>query len=293
MNDLNSHNRFGLPHLGYGIGLRPPHYAQILSEWPAIDWFEIISENFLGDGGRPLSVLDRVAARYPMVMHGVSMNIGSVDPIDLDYLGRIKQLASRIDARWVSDHLCWTGVQGQNSHDLLPVPYSEAMLRHVVERIRTVQDVLERPVLFENPSSYVEFRDSAMPEVEFIGRMADEADCGLLLDVNNVYVSCFNHGWDADQYLAEVPYDRVVQIHLAGHTHKGTHLLDTHSDHVIDEVWQLYRQVHDRSGGRATMVEWDDQIPDFDVVHAEVLKARRLVSGRPAIDQESAHVLTV
>ena len=283
-------NRFDLPHLGYGVGLRTPHYEHILTEWPQIDWFEIISENFLGDGGRPLQVLDQVASRYPVVMHGVSMNIGTVDPLDFSYLRRLKVLAERIDAVWISDHLCWTGVSGQNSHDLLPVPYSEAMLRHLVERIRTVQDVLGRPVLFENPSSYVEFHDSTMPEWEFIGRMAEGADCGLLLDVNNVYVSCFNHGWDAEEYLRRLPYDRVVQIHLAGHTHKGTHILDTHSDHVLDDVWQLYRTVHDRSGGRSTMVEWDDRIPPFDVVRAEVLKARQLVTASRR-HEESRHAL--
>jgi len=221
----------------------------------------------------------------------VSMNIGTVDPLDLSYLQRLKRLAERIDAVWISDHLCWTGVNGQNSHDLLPVPYSEAMLKHVVERIRTVQDVLERPVLFENPSTYVEFHNSVMHESEFIGRMAEGADCGLLLDVNNVYVSCFNHGWDAEEYLRQIPYDRVVQIHLAGHTHKGTHILDTHSDHVLDEVWQLYRTVHERSGGRSTMVEWDDRIPTFDVVRAEVLKARQLVSA-PRRREETDHVLS-
>lgn len=290
MTSTQRKNRFGLPNLGYGIGLRTPHYDHILTEWPAIDWFEIISENFLGDGGRPHQVLDQVRAHYPVVMHGVSMNIGSADPIDFDYLRRLKRLAERVEPAWVSDHVCFTGVQGQNSHDLLPIPYSEAMLRHLVERVRVVQDFLERPVLFENPSTYVEFRDSTIPEWEFIARMADEADCGLLLDINNVYVSCFNHGWDAATYLAHVPYDRVVQIHLAGHTHKGTHILDTHSDHVIEQVWQLYREVVERGGRRATMVEWDERIPPFDVVHAEVLKARALTAN-PSRSAEGDHVL--
>lgn len=289
MTPTPSTNRFDLPHLGYGIGLRTTHYEHILAEWPPIDWFEIISENFMDTGGRPLAVLEQVAARYPMVMHGVSMNIGSVDPIDFRYLSKLKRLAERVDAVWVSDHICWTGVMGQNSHDLLPVPYSEPMLRHLIERISTVQDFLERPVMFENPSTYVELADTTMPEWEFIGRLAEEANCGLLLDVNNVYVSSFNHGWDPREYLAHVPYDRVVQIHLAGHTHKGTHIIDTHSDHVIDEVWQLYRRVHELSGGRSTLVEWDESIPPFDVVHAEVLKAKELV--RPAARKESHHVV--
>ncbi len=272
-----SANRFGLPHLGYGIGLRTPHVEQILSEWPEVDWFEVISENFMVDGGRPLEVLDRIAEHYPIAMHGVSLSIGSADPLDRDYLERLKRLVERVKPAWVSDHICWTGIQGRNSHDLLPVPYTPETLGHMVERIQAVQDLLGRPLVLENPSSYLEYADSRIPEWDFIAELAERADCGLLLDVNNVYVSSFNHGWDACQYLAAIPYDRVVQVHLAGHTNKGTHIIDTHSDCVIDEVWALYLEAHQRSGGRSTLVEWDERIPPFAEVHAEVLKARELV----------------
>jgi uncharacterized protein (UPF0276 family) len=290
MTTTQSTNRFDLPDLGFGLGLRTVHYDHILSHWPKVDWFEIISENFMATGGRPMEVLEQIAERYPMVMHGVSLNIGSTDPVDFDYLRQLKELASRIDPVWISDHICWTGVNHRNSHDLLPLPYNEDTLRHLVERIRVVQDTLERPLLLENPSTYVEFAATTMPEWELISRVSEEADCALLLDVNNVYVSCFNHGWDAERYLANLPYDRVVQIHLAGHTHKTTHIIDTHSDHVVEEVWQLYRQVIERAGKRSTMVEWDSAIPDFDVVHAEVLKARDLV-GSPNLSKEQSHAL--
>lgn len=267
-------NRFDLPHLGHGIGLRTCHYQHVLDAQPAVDWFEIVSENFMGTGGRPLYVIDQVAERYPVVMHGVSMSIGSTDPIDFDYLRQLKHLAQRVRAAWVSDHLCWTGLAHHNSHDLLPVPYNEETLAHLVDRIRVVQDFLERPVAFENPSSYVEFTSSTMTEWDFLAEMARAADCALLLDVNNVYVSCFNHGWDAEAYLAAIPYERVVQIHLAGHTNHGTHIIDTHTGHVIDEVWALYRRVHEIGGGRSTLIEWDAEIPAFDVVHAESLRAQ-------------------
>lgn len=267
-------NRFNLPNLGFGLGLRSTHYPHILQQWPTVDWFEIISENFMDTGGRPIHTLEQVSARYPIVMHGVSMSIGSTDPLNIQYLKKLKQLAEFIHAVWISDHLCWTGVAHQNSHDLLPLPYNESTLLHIVERIKRVQDVLDRPLILENPSSYVEFRESTMTEWDFIARMAEAADCGLLLDVNNIYVSCFNHGWDAEHYLAAIPHDRVVQYHLAGHTHKGTHIIDTHSDHVIEDVWKLYTQASTLSGGRSTLLEWDDNIPAFEVVHAEVLKAK-------------------
>jgi uncharacterized protein len=272
-------NRFDLPNLGFGLGLRATHYAHILERWPPVDWFEVISENFMETGGRPMHVLEQVAARYPIVMHGVSLSIGSTDPLDLDYLRKLKALAARVGAVWVSDHLCWTGVAHRNAHDLLPVPYNEATLRHVVERIQRVQDLLGRPLILENPSTYAAFQESTMTEWDFIAQMAEAADCGLLLDVNNVFVSCFNNRWSAADYLAAIPHDRVVQYHLAGHTHKGTHIIDTHSDHVIDDVWDLYAQANAYSGGRATLLEWDDDIPTFDVVHAEVLKAQTLLNA--------------
>ncbi len=269
--------RFDLPNLGFGIGLRTNHFAHVLEHAPPVDWFEIISENFMGTGGRPMRVLDRVAERYPIVMHGVSLSIGSADPLDRDYLKKLKALAARVRAVWISDHLCWTGVAHRTSHDLLPVPHTEEALRHVVARVKAVQELLERPIALENPSSYVAFRSSTMSEQEFLARLAEDADCALLLDVNNVFVSAFNHGFDPKAYLDAIPHDRVVQYHLAGHTHMGTHILDTHGDHVVDGVWNLYRDAWQRSGGRSTLLEWDENIPAFDVVHAEVLKAKKMV----------------
>lgn len=272
---MSLNNRWNLPDLGIGIGLRTAHYSHILSQWPDVDWFEIISENFMHTGGRPLAVLDQIAERYKIVMHGVSMSIGSTDPLDWNYLRELKKLAKRVNPVWLGDHLCWTGVLSKNSHDLLPVPYNEETLNYVVERIRTIQDFLERPLVVENPSTYVTFKSSTMPEEEFVARMAEEADCALLLDVNNVYVSSRNHDLDPMEYLKQVPYDRVVQIHLAGHTEKGTHCIDTHDGPVIDPVWKLYAEVMRRAGGRATLLEWDDKIPAFPEVHAEALRARR------------------
>lgn len=266
--------RFDLPNLGFGVGLRSVHFQHVLGTQPKVDWFEIVSENFMDSGGRPLRILEQVAERHPIVMHGVSLSIGSTDPLDREYLRKLKRLADHVGARFVSDHLCWTGVAGRNVHDLLPMPYTEAALEHVVARVKTVMDVLERPIALENPSSYVEFTSSAMGEAEFLARLARDADCGLLLDVNNVYVSSFNHGFDARAYLDVLPHERVVYYHLAGHTNKGTHIVDTHSDHVIPEVWKLYEHAVALSGGRSTLLEWDDEIPAFDVVHAEALKAR-------------------
>jgi len=273
--------RFDLPHLGFGVGLRTAHFAHILERTPPVDWFEVISENFMDTGGRPLHVLDRIAERYPVVMHGVSLSIGSTDPLDRGYLARLKALAARVRPAWVSDHLCWTGVAHRTSHDLLPVPYTEEALRHIVARVKVVQEVLERPLILENPSSYVAFRSSTMSEQEFLARLAVEADCGLLLDVNNVFVSARNHGFDPRAYVEAIPPERVVQVHLAGHTDMGAYLLDTHSDHVVDGVWDLYRLLWERCGARSTLLEWDERIPPFDVVHAEVLKAQALVAASP------------
>jgi uncharacterized protein (UPF0276 family) len=267
-------NRFGLPDLGVGVGLRTVHFPYILGERPRVDWFEVLSENFMETGGRPAWVLDQVAERYPVVLHGVSLSIGSTDPLDRDYLRKLKALAGRTKARWVSDHLCWTGVLGRNVHDLLPMPYTEEALRHTVARVRAVCDFLERPLVLENPSSYVEFAATSMPEWEFLARLAEDADCGLLLDVNNVFVSAFNHGFDAGAYVDALPADRIVQYHLAGHTHKGTHIIDTHNDHAVPEVWELYARSCRRTGNVATLYEWDEDIPHFETVHAEAEKAR-------------------
>lgn len=270
-------NRFGLPDLGLGVGLRTTHFPHVLAHTPDVDWFEIVSENFLHTGGRPLEVLDRVAERYPIVMHGVSMSLGSTDPVDRDYLRELRALAERVNAVWLGDHVCWTGVAGKNSHDLLPVPYTEEALRHMIARVRQVQDVLERPLVLENPSTYVSFHASTMSEPEFLARLAEEADCALLVDVNNIYVSARNHGFDALDWFDPIPWERVVQVHLAGHTDHGTHCIDTHTGQVIDPVWELYAELVRRAGPRATMVEWDQDIPEFEVVHAEVLRAREFL----------------
>ena len=266
-------NRWNFPDLGLGVGLRTPHYAHILSERPDIGFFEVLTENYLDTGGRPLYLLDQIAEHYPMVMHGVSMSIGSTDEIDFDYLNQVKALAARTGALWISDHICWTGVLGRNTHDLLPLPYTEESLQHSVDRIKVVQDYIERPLVLENPSTYLEFADSDMSEWEFVARLAEEADCGLLFDVNNVYVSAFNHGFDPVEYIDAIPGDRVCQYHLAGHTNKGTHIIDTHNDHVLDPVWELFGHTIRRVGLRATLLEWDADIPPFEIVHQEVLKA--------------------
>lgn len=270
-----ANNRWDYPDLGFGIGLRSVHFEHILKNNPTIDWFEVLSENYMDTGGRPLHILDQVAERYPVVLHGVSLNVGSTDPIDFDFLRKLKALAKRVNARWVSDHLCWTGVTGKNTHDLLPMPYTDQALRHTIQRVREIQDFMERPIALENASTYLEFSTSKWPESEFISALAEEADCGILLDVNNVYVSSFNHGFDPKKYIDRIPKDRLVQMHLAGHTNKGTHILDTHSDYVIDKVWDLYRYAHRQLGGASTLLEWDANIPAFDVVHGEALKARR------------------
>ena len=280
--------RCGLPNLGFGVGLRTVHFPYLLQHWPAVDWFEIISENFLDARGRPRWVLDQVAERYPVVMHGVSLSIGSTDPLNLDYLRKLKQLASEIRAVWVSDHLCWTGVAGRNSHDLLPIPFTEESLQHVVQRVKTVQEILERPLVLENPSSYVEFRESTFAEPDFLAAVVAETGCGLLLDVNNVYVSSRNHEFDPVDYLQRIPADAVVQMHLAGHTDCGTHVIDTHDGQVVSAVWDLYRIASQRTGGVSTLLEWDARIPSFPEVHDEVLKARSLF-GTPPIHVPVPH----
>jgi uncharacterized protein (UPF0276 family) len=278
--------RFGHPDLGFGVGLRSAHFSHILREWPAVDWFEVISENFLDSQGRPRYVLEQVAERYPLVMHGVSLSIGSTDPLNLEYLHKLRKLARHTNACWVSDHLCWTGVAGRNTHDLLPIPLNDETLAHVVERLRVVQDVLERPLVLENPSSYVTFAASTMPEWEFLSRVAEEADCGLLLDVNNVYVSSVNHDFDPVKYIEALPHRRIVQFHLAGHTNFGTHCIDTHDGPVIDPVWELYARARRLAGNVSTLLEWDANIPEFSVVHAEVQKARQYLQPDPAAPGE-------
>ncbi len=272
--------RLGHPNLGLGVGLRTTHFPYILEHQPKVDWFEIISENFMDSRGRPRYVLEQICERYQVVMHGVSLSIGSTDPLDFEYLARLRALANDVKALWVSDHLCWTGVAGRNTHDLLPIPFTEETLKHVVERVRVVQDFLERPLVLENPSTYLMFSESTLSEWEFIARMAEEADCGLLLDVNNTYVSSFNHELDPVEFIDSVPHDRVVQFHLAGHSNYETHLIDTHDNYVIPPVWELYQQAHRLTGGVSTLLEWDARIPPFPEVHAEVLKAKKFMGER-------------
>ncbi|HEX8646337.1 MAG TPA: DUF692 domain-containing protein [Thermoleophilaceae bacterium] len=267
--------RLGYPNLGLGVGLRSGHFAYLEEHEPDVDWFEVIPENFMDTRGRARHVLERIAARYPVVLHGLSLSPGSTDPVDLDYLARLKELAEEVEAVWVSDHVCWTAVGGVNTHELVPIPFTEESLAHVVGRIRVAQEVLERPLVLENPSSYVTFTRSTMTEAEFLARMAEEADCGLLLDVNNVYVSSVNHEFDPVEYLRTIPAERVVQMHLAGHEDAGTHIVDTHDRPVADPVWELYGTAVDLIGPVSTLIEWDDKLPPFPVVHAEVLKARR------------------
>jgi uncharacterized protein (UPF0276 family) len=273
-------NCFGLPNLGIGLGLRTAHYAHILEERPDVAWFEILSENYMQTAGKPLYFLDAIAESYPIVMHGVSLSIGSTDPLDRAYLAELRALRDRTRARWVSDHLCFTGVVGRNTHDLLPVPYTEEALRHVAARVRAVQDFLGTPLALENPSTYVGFEGSTMPEWEFLARLCDESGCGLLLDVNNVYVSAYNHGFDPARYFAGVPWDRVVQFHVAGHTHCGTHIIDSHIGPVIDEVWKLLGEAHARCGGASVLLEWDAEIPSFEETFAEAMRANEFLGGR-------------
>lgn len=267
-------NRWNIPDLGFGVGLRTVHFDHILRHHPPVDWFEIISETYLESGGRLRYVLDRITERYPVVLHGVSLSIGSADAVNRRYVRLLKDLADRVKSPYVSDHLCWTGVSAHNVHDLLPMVLNEASLRHTVEKVRTVMDILQRPLALENVSSYAQFAGSTMSEWEFHARLMEASGCAMLMDVNNIYVSAFNHGFDPKEFIDAIDPSRILQYHLAGHTNKGTHLLDTHNDHVVDDVWELYRYAVIRSGGRNTLLEWDEDIPSFDIVHAEALKAR-------------------
>ena len=272
------------PSLGCGVGLRTEHYDDITRDWPAMDWFEAISENFMDSGGRPLQVLEAIRRRYPVALHGVSLSIGSADPLNRDYVARLKALADRIEPAIVSDHLCWTGVDGENLHDLLPLPFTDEAIRHIVERVTQVQDLLGRRLLLENVSTYVTYRHSTMPEWEFLVAIARRSGCGILLDLNNLYVNAFNHQFDPSAYLAHIPGELVGQFHLAGHTDRGGFLFDTHSRPVIDEVWDLYRQALRRWGPVTTLIEWDEDIPAFPRLAEEAATARAILHelGRPA-----------
>jgi uncharacterized protein (UPF0276 family) len=267
---------------GFGIGLRRQHYDEVVATLPAVDWFEVISENFMVAGGRPLWVLDRVREHYPIALHGVSLSIGSTDPLDFDYLRRLRELAQRVEPLWVSDHLCWTRVGGHNTHDLLPLPYTEEAIGHVAERVSRVQDFLGRRILLENVSTYLEYRHSEIPEWEFVNAVAARADCDILLDVNNIYVSAYNHGFSALDYLRAVPAARVRQFHLAGHTDRGTFLHDTHDHPVPDAVWELYAEAVRHCGAVATLIERDEHIPPLAELIAEAECARRVAAAAPS-----------
>ena len=270
------------PSLGFGLGLRTEHYHPILdsklSESLKVDWFEVLSENYMVPGGKPLYFLDKIRENYPVVMHGVSLSIGSTTPLDADYLRDLRKLADRIQPAWVSDHLCWTGVHGQNMHDLLPLPYTEETAKHVAERVGIVQDYLGRRILLENVSSYASYIDSTMTEWEFIAQVAEQADCLLLLDVNNIYVSSYNHQFDAKAFIDGVPANRIQQIHLAGHHNHGDYIIDTHDAPVIDPVWDLYEYAISRFGAVSTMIERDDHIPELAVLVEELQIARDIAA---------------
>ncbi len=278
------------PNLGFGLGLRTDHYEAILKGLPReVEWFEIIAENFMVEGGKPLHYLDRIREHYPMVMHGVSLSLGSTDPLNREYLGALKALADHIDPPWFSDHLCWTGVHGRNLHDLLPLPYTGETVRHVARRIRTVQEFMERPMIIENVSSYVSFRKSEMTEWEFLCAVVEEGGCGLLLDVNNIFVSAFNHGYDPLEYLEAIPAGRVWQVHLAGHLDRGDLIIDTHDHPVAGGVWELYRAAVARFGEVPTMIERDANIPPLEELLRELDQARTVArSARRDVEERAA-----
>jgi uncharacterized protein (UPF0276 family) len=260
--------------LGFGLGLRPDHYEAILAARPRIDFFEALTENYLVPGGKPLHYLDRIRAEFPLVLHGVSLSIGSTEPLNTSYLESLKALIHRVEPRWVSDHLCWTGVNGMNLHDLMPMPYTEAALAHLVPRVREVQDRIGQRILLENVSSYVAYRSSEMTEWEFLAQLAERADCLLLLDVNNVFVNSVNHHFDPDEFIRGIPASRVAQIHLAGHERQDNYIIDTHDAPVDEAVWALYKRTRARLGPVATMIERDGNIPSLEELVAELDLAR-------------------
>jgi len=267
-------SRSDYPFLGFGVGLRRPHYILISESHPKIDWLEVIAENFMVQGGRPLHVLEKVRDQYPIALHGVSLSIGSADPLNFAYLRDLAQLIRRFEPAWISDHLCWTSIAGRNSHDLLPLPYTDETVSHVAQRVRVVQETLGRPLLLENVSSYMSYAESTLTEWQFLTAVSEEADCGILLDVNNVFVSAFNHGFSAESYIDAIPVKRVAQFHLAGHSDFGRYLLDTHDHPICDGVWALYERAVARFGPVSTLIEWDDNIPEFPVLAAAAEDAR-------------------
>jgi len=264
------------PYLGYGLGLRSDHYEDVLQDKPAVDWFEILSENYMVDGGKPLYYLDKIREHYPMVMHGVSMSIGSVEPLNRDYLKRLKSLIKRVEPVWFSDHLCWTGVDGVNLHDLMPLPYTEEAIQHVADRVSQVQDYMGRRMLLENVSSYITYNDSQISEWEFLSEIAERADCLILLDINNIYVSAYNHNFDPLTYLEAIPVERVYQFHLAGHTREQDLIIDTHDHPIADPVFELYARAVARFGRVSTMIERDDNIPPLPELLEELERVRQI-----------------
>ncbi len=278
---MQPHNepRLGLPHLGLGVGLRNKHFPHLLQHPPVVDWFEIISENFMDDFGLARHVLMHIRRQVPVVMHGVSLSIGSTDPLDKEYLTRLRTLAEEIEPAWISDHLCWTGVAHTNTHDLLPMPLTEESLEHVADRVDQVQAFLNRPLILENPSTYLQYNASTMTEWEFLSELVRRTGCGLLLDVNNVFVSAFNHGFDAETYIRSLPHDHIVQLHIAGPTDCGDLMIDTHDKPVPAEVWKLFYIAQELTGGVSTLLEWDADIPDYPDLLEELFKARKVLSG--------------
>jgi len=274
---MNFRERHRIPDLGIGVGFRPKHAKDVLEGGGSKDvgWYEIVSENYMVGGGRLMDNLQRLRDAYTVIPHGVCMSIGAVEKLDEDYLARLKTLVRAIDPPYFTDHVCFCKASGLDLHDLLPLPYTREAIEHVAPRIRHVQQTIEKPFALENVSSYLAYKSSEMTEWEFIAELAEKADCGILLDVNNVYVSAFNHGFDAEKFIDGIPAERVVQIHLAGHTDKGSYLLDTHSDHVKAEVWALYQRAIRRTGAVSTLIEWDEQIPTFDVLAKEAALARK------------------
>ncbi|MFW5450274.1 MAG: DUF692 domain-containing protein [Methylophagaceae bacterium] len=266
------------PFLGFGLGLRTDHYQHVIDNKPQVDWFEIISENYMIPGGKPLDNLDKIRQHYPMVMHGVSMSIGSTDPLNTSYLQKLKQLIDRVEPQWVSDHLCWTTVNHINSHDLLPLPYNEATIDHIADRIKQVQDTIGRQMLIENLSSYVTYNNSEIPEWEFVNEIAKRADCYILLDINNIFVSANNHHFEPQHYVDGIDSDRVMQFHLAGHSYNGDMIIDTHDHDVCDSVWALYEYALGRFGAVSTMIERDDNIPPFDELRQELSIAEKIAA---------------
>jgi len=278
-------SKFKVPDLGIGVGYRVPHYREVVEQHPAMDWFEIVSENFMVDGGSPLHWLERVTDAYRVIPHGVSMSLGSEG--NPEHMRRLKQLLDRMDTPWFSDHLCFTGTQGLRTHDLLPVPYTAAVRDHMIERIKQTIGTMERVFALENPSSYAGFKSTTMPEWDFLSQLVERSDCAILLDVNNIFVSSINHGFDPMDYLNNIPMDRVVQIHLAGHSIMDGYRLDTHDAPVCDEVWELYERTIEKTGPVSTLIEWDGNIPSFARLQEEAERARSVRDKALAVWRES------